>query len=206
MCRYALDRKSVLEGKLPITEHGSLVTVHPPAYCTKGQYDFAPRDNSQTRRPRLSLRPEEYTTPLEKLKAAGQMATNEITRTVVVVEDDESMIKALQRLLQAGGFRPQAFSSAEALLQSDATSGAACFIFDIHLPGLSGLELRQRLAESGFEQPVIFMTAHDEPFTREAAERSGAFAFLIKPFPGRSLLDAVRRALQPKPPDSKPKR
>ena len=134
------------------------------------------------------------------------MATDQITGTVVVVEDDASMMRALQRLLQAGGFRPRTFSSAEALLQSDATAGAACFVFDIHLPGLSGLELRQRLAESGFEQPVIFMTAHDEPFTREAVERSGAVACLIKPFSGRSLLDAVRRAIQPKPPGSDPKR
>jgi FixJ family two-component response regulator len=133
------------------------------------------------------------------------MATNEITGTVVVVEDNASMMRALQRVLQAGGFLPLVFSSAEALLQSGATVGAACFVFDIHLPGLSGLELRQRLVESGVEQPVIFITAHDEPPTLEAAERSGAVACLIKPFPGRSLLDAVRRAIQPKPPFSNPK-
>ena len=134
------------------------------------------------------------------------MATSEITQTVVVVEDDASMMQALQRLLQAGGFLPRAFSSAEALLQSGATAGAACFVFDIHLPGLSGIELRQRLVESGVEQPVIFITAHDEPPTSEAAERSGAVACLIKPFAGRSLLDAVRRAIQPKPPGPNPKR
>jgi len=123
------------------------------------------------------------------------MATNEFTGTVVVVEDDESMMQALQRLLQAAGFRPRVFPSAEALLQSDGTVGAACFVFDIHLPGLSGLELRQRLVESGVELPVIFITAQDEPSTREAAERSGAIACLIKPFPGRRLLDALRRAI-----------
>ena len=123
------------------------------------------------------------------------MATNEITGTVVVVDDDASMLQALQRLLQASGFLPRTFSSAEALLGSDATAGAACFVFDIHLPGLSGIELRQRLVERGVEQPVIFITAQDEPSTREASERAGAFACLIKPFPGRSLLDAVRRAM-----------
>ena len=134
------------------------------------------------------------------------MATNDITGTVVVVEDDASMLQALKRLLQAGGFLPLVFSSAEALLQSGATAGAACFVFDIHLPGLSGLELRQRLVESGVEQPVIFITAQDEPSTREATERSGAVACLIKPFSGRSLLDAVRRALQAAPPGSNPNR
>ena len=130
------------------------------------------------------------------------MATNEITGTIIVVEDDESMLQALQRLLQAGGFRPRAFASAEALLQSGATADAACFVFDIHLPGLSGFELRHRLVESGVAQPVIFITAHDEPLTREVAGRFGAVACLIKPFPGRSLLDAVRRAIQPKSPAS----
>ena len=134
------------------------------------------------------------------------MATNETTGTVVVVEDDESMMQALHRLLQAGGFQPRTFGSAEALLQSSATADAACFVFDIHLPGLSGLELRQRLVASGVDQPVIFITAHDEPITREAVKQSGAAACLIKPFPGRSLLDAVRRAIQPKPPGSDPKR
>jgi FixJ family two-component response regulator len=123
------------------------------------------------------------------------MATDEINRTVVVVEDDVSMLQALQRLLRAGGFLSRAFSSAEALLQSGATAGAACFVFDVHLPGLSGIELRQRLVKSGVEQPVIFITAQDEPSTREAAERAGAVACLIKPFPGRSFLDAVRRAV-----------
>ena len=123
------------------------------------------------------------------------MATNENTGTVVVVEDDASMMQALQRLLKAGGFQPRTFGSAEALLQSSATADAACFVFDIHLPGLSGLELRQRLLESSVEQPVIFITANDEPATREAAERAGGLACLIKPFSGRSLLDAVRRAI-----------
>jgi len=123
------------------------------------------------------------------------MATNENTGTVVVVEDDASMLQAIQRLLQAGGFLARTFSSAEALLQSNATAGAACFVFDIHLPGLSGVELRQRLLETGVGQPVIFITAQDEPSTREAAGRCGAVACLIKPFAGRSLLDAVRRAM-----------
>lgn len=114
---------------------------------------------------------------------------------IVVVEDDASMLRAIQRLLRAAGFRAQTFPSAEALLQTDAAAGAACFVFDIHLPGLSGLELRRRLVEGGMMGPVIFITAHDEPATREAAERSGAVACLLKPFPGRSLLAAIGRAI-----------
>jgi FixJ family two-component response regulator len=114
---------------------------------------------------------------------------------IVVVEDDASMQQAIQRLLRAAGFRTQTFSSAEALLQSGAAAGAACFVFDIHLPGLSGLELWRRLVAGGIEGPVIFITAHDETATREAAERSGAVAFLLKPFPGRSFLAAIGQAI-----------
>jgi len=114
---------------------------------------------------------------------------------IVVVEDDASMMQAIQRLLQAAGFPAQTFPSAEALLQSGAAVGTSCFIFDIHLPGLSGFELRQRLVESGVKGPVIFITAHDDPAAREAAERSGAVAFLLKPFPGRSLLAAIGQAI-----------
>jgi len=114
---------------------------------------------------------------------------------IVVVEDDASMLQAIQRLVQAAGFRARPFSSAEALLRSDAATGTACFIFDIHLPGLSGLELRRRPVESGITGPCIFITAHDEPTTLEAAEASGAVACLLKPFPGRSLLAAIGQAL-----------
>jgi len=105
------------------------------------------------------------------------------------------MMQAIQRLLEAAGLRAVTFPSAEALLQSGAAANAACFVFDIHLPGLSGLELRQRLLEIGIRRPVIFITAHDEPSTREAANRSGAAACLIKPFPGRRLLAAIREAM-----------
>jgi len=116
---------------------------------------------------------------------------------VILVEDDASMIQALQRLLRAAGFQALPFSSAEALLQSGAAAGAACFVLDIHLPGLSGFELRQRLLEIGVARPVIFITAHDEPSTRETADRSGAVACLIKPFPAQRLLAAIRQAMDP---------
>ncbi|MEB3323424.1 MAG: response regulator [Synechococcaceae cyanobacterium] len=114
-----------------------------------------------------------------------------------MVEDDSSMTHAIERLLQVAGFQARSFTSAESLLRSGAAPDAACFVFDIHLPGLSGLELCQRLVENGIKRPVIFITAHDEPLIRNSAEQFGAATWLIKPFPGRSLLDAVRRAIQP---------
>jgi FixJ family two-component response regulator len=116
-------------------------------------------------------------------------------RTIVVVEDDVSMSQAIERILRAGGFASVAFASAESALEADAATGAGCLILDIHLPGISGLEMYQRLENSGGQPAVIFITAHDDPAFRERAERMGAKSYLPKPFSGRALLDAVNRAL-----------
>lgn len=111
------------------------------------------------------------------------------------MDDDEAMRLAVERLLLAGGYPVSRFPSAEALLRSDALGAAGCLILDIRLPGLSGLQLRHRLADEGRNVPTIFMTAHDDPRTRERALASGPVAFLVKPFEGRRLLEAVARAL-----------
>ncbi len=113
---------------------------------------------------------------------------------IVVVEDHEGLRRAVERLLLAGGHRVSSFPSAEALLESEARSSAGCLILDVRLPGLSGFELRERLARQGAHPPVIYVTAHDDPSARERAAREGA-ALFIKPVDGRLLLDAVARAL-----------
>jgi FixJ family two-component response regulator len=117
------------------------------------------------------------------------------TQTIVVVEDDASMSRALEVILQAGGYEVVTFASAEAALEADAAATADCLVLDIFLPGISGFELYGQLVQCGSAAPVIFVTAHEEPALREAAERLGASSFLRKPFPGRMLLDAVARAL-----------
>jgi FixJ family two-component response regulator len=116
-------------------------------------------------------------------------------QNIVVVDDDASMRHAIERLLKAAGFHATTFSSAEALLQTDAALSAGCLVLDIHLPGLSGFELRQRLAESGHASPVIFITAHDRPTGREQAMQAGGVAYFTKPFSGRALLAAVTKAI-----------
>jgi FixJ family two-component response regulator len=113
---------------------------------------------------------------------------------VVVVEDDVSLGRAIGRLLRASGFQSQTFASAEELLETDAAAGAACLILDIQLPGLSGFDLHQRLIDAGIESPVIFITAYDKPTTRIRGENTG-FAYLTKPFLGKSLMDSVTRAI-----------
>ncbi len=115
--------------------------------------------------------------------------------SIVLVEDDASLSVAMERVLQAAGFHTSAFSSGEELLNHAAARDASCFLLDVHLPGMTGFELREALARTAGGVPVIFMTAYDEPDTRLNARDS---VFLVKPFAGRLLLDAIRHALLPK--------
>ena len=94
-------------------------------------------------------------------------------QSIVVVEDDAGMSKAIERLLRAAGFQPVSFISAEELLQTEAADSAACLVLDIHLPGLSGLELARLLVGSGRAKPIIFITGRDEPSLRDEARHLG---------------------------------
>jgi FixJ family two-component response regulator len=118
----------------------------------------------------------------------------ESQRSIVVVEDDAGMKKAIERLLRAAGFQPLSFASAEELLQTEAAASAACLVLDIHLPGISGLELG-RLLTSGRARPIIFITAQEEALLRDEAQRLGC-AYFRKPFEGKALLEAIRRAIK----------
>src|SRR5262245_31066698 len=115
-------------------------------------------------------------------------------KLVVVVDDDGSMLKSLERLLNASGFDTELFSSAEAFLARTCAREAACLVLDIHLGGMSGIELRRRLAASGSAVPVVFMTAFDDERTHDAAVEAGCVVCLRKPFPARSLIGAIESA------------
>jgi FixJ family two-component response regulator len=116
-------------------------------------------------------------------------------KSVVVVDDDDSINRAVKRLLLAAGFNTETFSSAEALLEAGAVERAGCLVLDMRLPGMSGFELYDKLSGEGTSPPVIFMTSHDENGARQRAEKALAVAFLPKPFPGASLVSAVTEAL-----------
>lgn len=113
---------------------------------------------------------------------------------VFVVDDDESVRKALKRLLSANGYHVKTFQSAKDFLLGGVVSRAGCIILDIHLPGMSGLDLYETLASSGTIYPTVFITAHDNPEWEERAAAMGAVAYLRKPFDERSLLDALHAA------------
>jgi FixJ family two-component response regulator len=112
-------------------------------------------------------------------------------KLVVVVDDDPSMLTGVQRLLTAKGFDTAVFTSAEALLDGAAGDGVACYILDIHLGGMSGIELRRQLAAKGCTVPIIFMTAFDDEATQQEALDAGCIAYLHKPFPASLLIGAI---------------
>jgi FixJ family two-component response regulator len=118
-------------------------------------------------------------------------------RAIVVVDDDEEMGQAIKRLLNAAGYSATTFTSGEALLEDEAAMRADCFILDIHLPGVSGFELRQQIKMRGGVAPVIFITAYDDLAAREHARAIGAVAIFAKPFRAEPLLAAIAGALAP---------
>jgi FixJ family two-component response regulator len=117
-------------------------------------------------------------------------------QSIVVVEDDTGMNQAIERLVNAAGYRAVTFSSAEELLEAGAATNAACLILDVHLPGLSGFQLWRRLEEERVTPPVIFVTAYDDPASQAQARAAGALGYLTKPFAGQNLLKAINGALE----------
>ena len=122
-------------------------------------------------------------------------------RVVAVVEDDPSMRTSLERLLDAHGFLTQGYSSAEAFLHRDTASPICCLVLDIHLGGMSGIELRSRLKDAGSRLPVIFITAVDDAALERQGAKAGCVAYLHKPFPAALLIGAVNKALGGAPTD-----
>jgi FixJ family two-component response regulator len=115
-------------------------------------------------------------------------------RLVAVVEDDPDMRKGLKRVLNVHGFDTEVFPSAEAFLAAEAKTEAVCLVLDIHLGGMSGIELRRQLFASDCKLPIIFITAvDDEAIEREALE-TGCVAYLRKPFPANLLIGAIDKA------------
>jgi len=117
---------------------------------------------------------------------------------IAVVDDDQSVREALENLISSVGFEVRLFASAENFLDSDTPAQTDCAILDVRLPGLSGLELQQRLAVDGQSIPVIIITAQADDKTQDEAVAAGAIAFLKKPVTEEVLLTALDAALKRK--------
>ena len=112
---------------------------------------------------------------------------------VLVVDDDDSMLKSLARLLRQLGYDTLLFPSAAAFAEHRDFDSALCVLLDVDLGDGSGIELRHRLKADGHSVPVIYMTASDNPAVRRAALDSGCIAFLTKPFSTHSLIEPLNK-------------
>ena len=115
---------------------------------------------------------------------------------VLVVDDDSSMLKAVERLLTVRGYTVETFSTADSLERSKQLHVAACLVLDINLNGISGIELKRKLTRSGTVAPTIFITAQQDDDTRRAASDAGCVAYIVKPFASQDLVNAIE-SLQP---------
>jgi FixJ family two-component response regulator len=109
---------------------------------------------------------------------------------IAIVDDDASVRRALQRLVESAGYTVQAFASAREFLDWLPRGQAACLVLDVHMDGMSGFDLQRRLAV-----PVIFITAHDDALTLERIKRSRAAGHLSKPIDAQAVLSAIRTAV-----------
>jgi two-component system, LuxR family, response regulator FixJ len=115
--------------------------------------------------------------------------------TVMVVDDDPSLRRALTRLLQSVGLASEAYAGAQDFLDAYDPKRPGCLVLDIRMPGLSGLDLQREFVARGIELPIIFITGHGDVPMSVQAMKAGAVDFIQKPFRDEELLDAIRRGL-----------
>jgi len=121
--------------------------------------------------------------------------TNEAA-TVLVVDDDASVRKALARAIQAAGLNVRTFASAREFLDQGPPDGPACLVLDVRMPGRSGLDLQAELNSRNIRTPIIFITGHGNIPVSVKAMKGGALDFLTKPFRVKNLIEVIREAIK----------
>ena len=117
------------------------------------------------------------------------------SHVISIIDDDPSVREATQSLIRSLGYDAQVFASAEEYLQSNNLNDSSCLITDLHMPGMSGTDLQDRLISEGYQIPIIFVTAYYEDRIRDRVMHAGAFGFLRKPFNDESLIACLDKAL-----------
>jgi len=117
------------------------------------------------------------------------------TAMVFVIDDDQSMRKSLERLLDAARYKVELFKSASEFLSRSAHAGPSCVIVDVRMPELNGIDFQKALIEVGREEQLVFITGHGDVPMCAKAMKAGAVDFLPKPFKPKQLLESVERAL-----------
>jgi len=127
---------------------------------------------------------------------SGLEARGRNVLVVSVVDDDESVRRAVERLIRSFGFTVVVFASAEEFLVSNHLYDTSCLILDVWMPRMNGLQLQAHLVRVGCRVPIIFITAHPDETLQAQAFQAGAVDFLQKPFSNDALLKAIRRAFR----------
>jgi FixJ family two-component response regulator len=115
---------------------------------------------------------------------------------ISIIDDDASVREATATLVRSLGYSTAVFASAEEFLRSGQVWESSCLITDLHMPGMNGADLQDRLIANGHQTPVIVMTAYSEDKVRNRVLDAGAFGFLRKPFDEDSLIECLDRALK----------
>lgn len=131
----------------------------------------------------------------KKQSTAIDQATD-FDAVVYVVDDDAAVREYVQWLLRKTAWRVECYQDAESFLSSYRETGPGCLVSDLYMPGLSGIDLQERLTEEGIDLPIIMMSAQADIATAVHAMREGAVDFLVKPFDGDALVARVRATLQ----------
>ena len=123
-------------------------------------------------------------------------ASTESDAIIAIVDDDASAREGLQSLIRSAGWRVETFVSAQEFLGRRGAETPSCLILDLQLPGLSGLDLQERMAEVGLAIPIVFLTGHGDIPASVQAMKAGAVEFLTKPLDEQKLLQAIQEALE----------
>ena len=115
---------------------------------------------------------------------------------IAIVDDDASVREGLQSLIRSAGWRVETFVSAQEFLGRLGAQAPSCLILDLQLPGLSGLDLQNRMAKGGLEIPIVFLTGHGDIPASVQAMKAGAVEFLTKPLDEQKLLQAIQEAIE----------
>lgn len=129
----------------------------------------------------------------EEIQIKKSDKTSSDKKQIYILDDDESVLRSLKLLMVSYGFAVETFSSAEEFFKVVPNSAIGCLILDIHIPGLNGWDTQKRLTKTGYNLPVIVITADKDDRFKEQALKAGAVGFLQKPFEDHYLLHMVNR-------------
>lgn len=127
--------------------------------------------------------------------ATDTQTTNPLCPSVCIIDDDDSVLLSISRLIRAAGWSTEVFGSASEFMQSNCFDEIDCIVLDMRMPGLTGLELHEWMQGCGIHLPVIFLTAYGDVSTSVRAMKHGAVDFLLKPVDSQIMLETIRHAI-----------